>query len=142
MVSITYTPVLVCFRTLFVQVIMWVTEHAVDHLEASAQESATNTRSPAKKNVPEREPDTFSRFWIFSHHIYSKTKRKMILEWSKELKLSGFSMPGKPGVIFAEGYMEHCEEYWKRFVGDRFLTSLSISFVLLKTVLIYKLIYK
>ena len=58
----------------------------------------------------------FSRFWIFSHHIYSKTKRKCILEWSKEMNLKGFSLPGKPGVICAEGLQENCEEYWRRSV--------------------------
>ncbi len=65
----------------------------------------------------QKEAEAFSRFWIFSHHIYSKEKRKLILEWSRELKLSGFSLPGKPGVVCAEGETGNCEEYWRRWVG-------------------------
>nr|CAB3265835.1 RWD domain-containing protein 2B-like [Phallusia mammillata] len=57
---------------------------------------------------------TFTRLWIYSHHIYNKEKRKCILEWAKELQLTGFSMPGKPGVVCVEGLQENCEEYWQR----------------------------
>ena len=60
------------------------------------------------------KPCTFTRMWIYSHHIYSKEKRKCILEWAKELHLTGFSMPGKPGVICVEGIQENCEDYWQR----------------------------
>ncbi|KAM9320363.1 LOW QUALITY PROTEIN: RWD domain-containing protein 2B [Gastrophryne carolinensis] len=56
----------------------------------------------------------FTRLWIYSHHIYNKNKRKYILEWSKELELSGFSMPGKPGIVCVEGAHESCEEFWSR----------------------------
>ncbi|KAK9521155.1 hypothetical protein VZT92_020984 [Zoarces viviparus] len=58
--------------------------------------------------------EVFSRLWIYSHHIYNKTKRKNILEWSKELGLSGFSMPGKPGIVCVEGSHSTCEEFWSR----------------------------
>ncbi|MBN3325112.1 RWD2B protein, partial [Atractosteus spatula] len=56
----------------------------------------------------------FSRLWIYSHHIYNKQKRKNILDWSKELGLTGFSMPGKPGVVCVEGPRSACEEFWAR----------------------------
>ncbi|CAL8349080.1 unnamed protein product [Arctogadus glacialis] len=58
--------------------------------------------------------EVFSRLWIYSHHIYNKNKRKNILEWSKELGLSGFSMPGKPGIVCVEGPHGACEEFWSR----------------------------
>ncbi|XP_028857141.1 RWD domain-containing protein 2B isoform X2 [Denticeps clupeoides] len=57
---------------------------------------------------------TFSRLWIYSHHIYNKSKRKDILDWAKELQLSGFSMPGKPGVVCVEGLQPLCDEFWAR----------------------------
>ncbi|KAF7256142.1 hypothetical protein EG68_07022 [Paragonimus skrjabini miyazakii] len=41
--------------------------------------------------------------WIVSHHIRSPIKRRLILEWAGELKLGGCSMPGRPGLIVAEG---------------------------------------
>lgn len=55
-----------------------------------------------------------SRIWIYSHHIYSKVKRQEIQDWGKELKLHGFSMPGKPGIICAEGFSCDVEEFWHR----------------------------
>ncbi|CAI9579345.1 unnamed protein product [Staurois parvus] len=60
------------------------------------------------------EDSVFTRLWIYSHHIYNKQKRKYIMEWSEELGLSGFSMPGKPGIVCVEGAQESCEEFWSR----------------------------
>lgn len=60
------------------------------------------------------EDSVFTRLWIYSHHIYNKQKRKYIMEWSEELGLSGFSMPGKPGIVCVEGAQEPCEEFWSR----------------------------
>ena len=41
--------------------------------------------------------------WIISHHIRSPIKRRLILEWSKELELTGCYMPGRPGLVIVEG---------------------------------------
>ena len=46
---------------------------------------------------------TFCRLWLYMHHIYSKTKRRNILDLADELELSGFCLPGKPGVVCVEG---------------------------------------
>ncbi|XP_037533549.1 RWD domain-containing protein 2B [Nematolebias whitei] len=70
--------------------------------------------APTPKTESACPQDAFSRLWIYSHHIYNKSKRKNILEWSKELGLSGFSMPGKPGVVCVEGPQSACEEFWSR----------------------------
>ncbi|XP_074651190.1 RWD domain-containing protein 2B-like [Tubulanus polymorphus] len=74
---------------------------------------ATVSRQTRSDNQGE-EDSTFIRIWIYSHHIYSKFKRKDILDWAKELKLTGFSMPGKPGVICIEGYSRNVDEFWHR----------------------------
>lgn len=42
----------------------------------------------------------------YFHHIYNKNKRRDILQWAKELCLSGFSVPGKPGIVCVEGTKE------------------------------------
>jgi hypothetical protein len=55
---------------------------------------------------------SFTRLWIYSHHIYSKTKRRDILGLASDHSLCGFSMPGKPGVICLEGYTRDCNEAW------------------------------
>ena len=57
------------------------------------------------------------RIWFYMHHIYSKTKRKDILAWADELHLSGFSMPGKPGVVCAEGDSRAVDEFSSRLRG-------------------------
>ncbi|XP_060530319.1 RWD domain-containing protein 2A isoform X2 [Cylas formicarius] len=61
----------------------------------------------------EEKDDTLVRFWIYSHHIYSKTKRREIVDLAHQLKLTGFSMPGKPGVICVEGHSSDCNEWWQ-----------------------------
>uniref|UniRef100_A0A1A8F9Z2 RWD domain containing 2B n=1 Tax=Nothobranchius korthausae TaxID=1143690 RepID=A0A1A8F9Z2_9TELE len=79
-------------------------------LDSSVMEESLLTAPPQRK----KSQEVFSRLWIYSHHIYNKSKRKNILEWSKELGLSGFSMPGKPGIVCVEGPQSACEEFWSR----------------------------
>ncbi|RVE65085.1 hypothetical protein OJAV_G00132350 [Oryzias javanicus] len=85
----------------------WVKDSLQSLLAATALKAAT----PASSSVAQ---EVFSRLWIYSHHIYNKSKRKNILEWSKELGLSGFSMPGKPGIVCVEGPQPACEDFWSR----------------------------
>lgn len=89
----------------------WVKDHLQLFVDRSSFAAAAAT--PKKESHP-RPVEVFSRLWIYSHHIYNKTKRKNILEWSKELGLSGFSMPGKPGIVCVEGPQSACEEFWAR----------------------------
>ena len=56
----------------------------------------------------------FCRMWLYMHHIYSKTKRRSILAWAEELELTGFCLPGKPGVVCVEGMSENTSEYYHR----------------------------
>ncbi|KAG7471199.1 hypothetical protein MATL_G00121850 [Megalops atlanticus] len=70
-----------------------------------------STTAAAPITQPE---EMFTRLWIYSHHIYNKSKRKNILEWAHDLGLTGFSMPGKPGVVCVEGLQTSCEEFWAR----------------------------
>ncbi|XP_030060146.1 RWD domain-containing protein 2B [Microcaecilia unicolor] len=87
----------------------WIKDHsAVYFSKEHTPSSPTETSTDAAKDA------IFTRLWIYSHHIYNKQKRKNILDWAKELSLSGFSMPGKPGVICVEGLQSTCEEYWTR----------------------------
>ncbi len=89
-------------------VIEWLRENAEHYLQPSNAESKPPA-SPQKS-----KEDDFSRMWIYSHHLYSKIKRKDILELSSDLNLTGFSLPGKPGVIVIEGYGSHVEDFWQR----------------------------
>uniref|UniRef100_A0A0B6ZYV7 RWD domain-containing protein n=1 Tax=Arion vulgaris TaxID=1028688 RepID=A0A0B6ZYV7_9EUPU len=62
----------------------------------------------------EQGRNTLTRLWIYSHHIYSKMKRKDIMDWGIELHLHGFCLPGKPGIICAEGATCDVDEFWYR----------------------------
>ncbi|CAH1264158.1 RWDD2B [Branchiostoma lanceolatum] len=70
--------------------------------------------SPTKEISPANAASTtFARYWIYSHHIQSKFKRRDLNEWAGKLAVTGFYLPGKPGIICVEGGKERCEEYWK-----------------------------
>lgn len=62
-------------------------------------------------NVSEHS-DGFARYWIYSHHIYSKSKRRDLLGLAEQLRLTGFCLPGKPGIICVEGRRRDCGEWW------------------------------
>lgn len=53
------------------------------------------------------------RLWIYSHHLKSKKKRKDIVKNASDLSLTGFSLPGKPGIICVEGLQENTQEFWR-----------------------------
>ncbi|KAJ7320505.1 hypothetical protein JRQ81_020016 [Phrynocephalus forsythii] len=86
----------------------WIKDHAIAYI------SKEHPSSTVQKSNAQKSEHIFTRLWIYSHHIYNKQKRKNIIDWSKELSLSGFSMPGKPGVICVEGPQSMCEEFWSR----------------------------
>ena len=88
----------------------WVLDR-VDHYSTCVPGSGTTAESADFKTKQEK---TFSRMWIYSHHLYSKIKRKDILFFAAQLDLTGFSMPGKPGIIAIEGLNSSVEEFWGR----------------------------
>lgn len=79
------------------------------NVEESEDENGNET-----KNEPfiQIEDEKWSRYWIISHHIKSKTKRKSIIEHCEELQLNGFMLIGKPGIICFEGPQTDCESVW------------------------------
>ncbi|KAG7167025.1 RWD domain-containing protein 2A-like [Homarus americanus] len=70
--------------------------------------------SKSDDNLVEIKDTKFARLWIYSHHIYSKVKRKDILDLSKEFDLTGFCLPGKPGIICVEGLSRNTEDWWHK----------------------------
>lgn len=68
------------------------------------------------KIVPVKEKnisENFTRIWIYSHHIYNKKKREEIEKFANEYNLTGFCLPGKPGIVCIEGPEYYCMEWWK-----------------------------
>jgi hypothetical protein len=101
----------------------WLQENVGLYLERVAP---PKKRRPCK--VEEDDHSVFARYWIYSHHIYSKCKRREILELAHEFHISGFCLPGKPGIICVEGTAPDCEEWWSR-VSVAFLSSYSLYFL-------------
>ncbi|NWI51056.1 RWD2B protein, partial [Calyptomena viridis] len=87
----------------------WLKDHAAAYIDKELSSPSRTTLHSLQS-----EAATFTRLWIYSHHIYNKQKRKNIIDWAKELSLSGFCMPGKPGVVCVEGLQSSCEEFWSR----------------------------
>lgn len=85
-------------------IIMWLQENFL--------KICSPNEEPSVKSA-EIERKLFSRYWIYSHHIYNKVKRKEILESAGTYSISGFCLPGKPGIICIEGAAENCEKWWQ-----------------------------
>ncbi|GFO18266.1 RWD domain-containing protein 2b [Plakobranchus ocellatus] len=92
----------------------WLRERLYAELQYLSSHASENSLSSSNKSPKQESRDTLTRLWIYSHHIYSKIKRKDIQDWGQELNLRGFSMPGKPGVICAEGVTCDVDEFWYR----------------------------
>lgn len=92
-------------------VIQWLQDNGNEYIAASKTEPTetadTRCKSPKKR-------DKFCRMWLYSHHIYSKFKRKAILDYAADMNLTGFCMPGKPGIICIEGDTVNVEDFWQR----------------------------
>ncbi|KAJ8948908.1 hypothetical protein NQ318_020494 [Aromia moschata] len=84
---------------------------AVCWLQDNAQNYVEIKEEPASQKAEKN--DRYIRYWIYSHHIYSKTKRREIVDLANLLHINGFCMPGKPGIICVEGTVSDCSEWWQ-----------------------------
>lgn len=93
------------------EIVTWVQENweriAMEHVESNGKIEATPSETDTKKSIE------MERLWIYSHHLKSTKKRQDIMKLAKELDLTGFSKPGKPGIICIEGRKEDTQEFWK-----------------------------
>ena len=96
-----------------VSIIQWLQETWPDFYERSVR-LTKDEEAKKTSNREEKFEQNLSRIWLYMHHIYSKTKRKHIIDWANESKLTGFSLPGKPGVVCIEGDSRETEEYFSR----------------------------
>ncbi|KHJ49589.1 hypothetical protein D918_00716 [Trichuris suis] len=92
-------------------ILLWLDENAQFILETASVGQAVVKDEFSNEHRP---IDNLGRFWIYSHHIYNKEKRKGILATSKEFDLSGFCLPGRPGIICVEGMRSDCQRFWER----------------------------
>ena len=97
------------------QIVEWLKESGEDYLRRSfhVSKERSGTRNWDESNVQNKTLKK-GAIWLYMHHIYSKNKRKDIINWADELELTGFSLPGKPGVVYVEGDMNNVDEYFSR----------------------------
>lgn len=102
------------------QIIDWIKDSSEEHFMGSIKEqkadigNLNNSEIRSSKDAAAGKDSLFASMWLYMHHIYNKEKRKDIINWSKELELTGFSLPGKPGVVFVEGTKENVDDYFTR----------------------------
>ncbi|XP_055854733.1 RWD domain-containing protein 2A [Episyrphus balteatus] len=93
--------------TYMFQVISWIQEQIDDFLTKDTSDLEL------EKKDHHNEIDDFERLWIYSHHIKSRWKRQEIVRQSRDLDLTGFLRPGKPGIICVEGLKKNTQEFWR-----------------------------
>ncbi|XP_026479159.1 RWD domain-containing protein 2A-like [Ctenocephalides felis] len=87
------------------QIIEWIKESTQTYMNSKSNDIEINT-------VQQPKQESYCRFWVYSHHIYNKLKRKEILNLAQALNLTRFCLPGKPGIVCIEGELRNCEEWW------------------------------
>lgn len=89
------------------QVISWLQDNINELVQIPANSNDENDKADGDiKPLMERA-------WLWSHHIYSKTKRQDIIKLTKDYDLNGFMWSGKPGVICFEGISDNVEDVVK-----------------------------
>ncbi|KAL1509269.1 hypothetical protein ABEB36_004032 [Hypothenemus hampei] len=87
-------------------IISWLQDNAHDYCTLEKLENSN-------ESYQEQDDKVLARYWIYSHHIYSKTKRKALTELAHQLNINGFVLPGKPGIICVEGNACDVNEWWQ-----------------------------
>ncbi|XP_076758150.1 RWD domain-containing protein 2A [Xylocopa sonorina] len=92
--------------------ISWLQDNGEEYLAASNKDQEKDVDDRDKNKV--EKPINFARYWIYSHHIYGKEKRKDVIALAKENSVTGFCLAGKPGIICMEGNFEDCDYCWQK----------------------------
>ena len=98
---------------ILLEIIMWMKENLVTF--RNSKDDSNDSLSERKDTKEKKtEEDDLVSMWLYMHHIYSKHKRKDIQNWSRDYDLTGFSLPGKPGVVHIEGVAANVDAYFDR----------------------------
>jgi hypothetical protein len=84
------------------EVVSWLQDRGPEFLTPPVGELVTPPPVTADDVRAAADGDEFCRYWIYSHHIYSKVKRRSLQELAEQFRLTGFCLPGKPGIICVE----------------------------------------
>lgn len=98
---------------IILEIILWLQENLATFCD-SKEESKENSLETITSETGAGEDGNLVCMWLYMHHIYSKHKRKDIQNWSRDYDLTGFSLPGKPGVVYIEGVAANVDAYFDR----------------------------
>lgn len=103
------------FDCSILNIIEWIKSN-IDEYLSSDKETSDLSSSSSDQAAVETGPRMieFSRMFVYSHHIFSPDKRREVMGNARDLNLTGFLMPGKPGVICVEGSNSGVLEFWSR----------------------------
>ena len=103
------------FDCSILNIIEWIKSN-IDEYLSSDKETPDVSSSSSSEQAVEAGPRMieFSRMFVYSHHIFSPEKRREVTGNARDLNLTGFLMPGKPGVICVEGSNSGVLEFWSR----------------------------
>ncbi|XP_017791111.1 PREDICTED: RWD domain-containing protein 2A [Habropoda laboriosa] len=93
--------------------ISWLQDNSEDYLAATIMNQRKESNNSKQKEKQEKSRG-FARYWIYSHHIYSKIKRRNVATLAKENSITGFCLAGKPGIICMEGAYNDCDYCWQK----------------------------
>lgn len=93
-------------------VVEWIRDNAAGYFPPPQCSTDSNKLEPELSAGGTGVESHFCRMWLYMHHIYSKTKRRNILSLADELELTGFCLPGKPGVVCVEGSVHTTREFY------------------------------
>ena len=93
-------------------ILQWLKDTGENHFTGRTNRRTHELTEDHRKE--EKDPGMLSSMWLYMHHIYNKDKRKDIIHWANELNLTGFSLPGKPGIVHVEGDAVSVDEYFMR----------------------------
>jgi len=92
---------------ILLEIILWLKENVGYYYKG-------DTDAQRKSSSVKETNEELTEMWLYMHHIYSKHKRKDIRDWSSDYRLTGFCLPGKPGVVYIEGLTSNVEAFYER----------------------------
>ncbi|XP_027197970.2 RWD domain-containing protein 2B [Dermatophagoides pteronyssinus] len=101
-------------RNSLIQVVPKIIELWNEMKSSSSSDSKSKSNNVNIEKQSDSHSNQIDRYWIYSHHIYSKIKRKSIIDLCRhQYHLNGFMLIGKPGLICIEGPSDDCQKFWQ-----------------------------
>lgn len=89
-------------------------QHAVQAVQSVHADTQSAVRDAAGGMEEDEATPRLMVAAVWFHHIKSQEKRKHIVGWARNASLRGFSKPGFPGVVVAEGEAALLADYLAR----------------------------